>query len=253
VIYIQPLESSVDGTFVANLKRVTEAFYFGMKVKIRPLIDVGKLDVESRTNEHTRKVQYHAKNILIALQGKVPKDAYCMIGICTTDLYPKEEWNYVFGLASLKDRIGVFSFARYDENFFSDSGKVTDPLVLFYRSCKVMLHEIGHMFGIRHCIYFDCCMNGSNHLEENEKRTFDMCPCCIRKLQHNINFPFLERFEALAQVCSEFGEPFKEAAEYTGKVTELIKASYGSHYATPSQTTTTSTTTTKSDKTEKKK
>jgi len=241
----------VDGTFVANLKRVTEAFYFGMQVKISPLVDVGKLGVASRTNPYTKNVQYHAKNILSAMQEKVPKDAYCMIGICTTDLYPRDEWNYVFGMASLKDRTGVFSFARYDENFFVDSGKVTDPLVLFYRSCKVMLHEIGHMFGIKHCIYFDCCMNGSNHLAENEKRMFDMCPCCIRKLQHNINFPFLERFEALAQVCSEFGEPFKKAAEYTEKVTELIKASYESQDVTPSQTTDSSTTA-KSDETEKK-
>jgi len=98
----------------------------------------------------------------------------------------------VFGIASIKDRTGVFSFARYDENFYADTGKETDPDLLFYRSCKVMLHEIGHMFGIRHCIYFDCYMNGSNNLEENDKRTFNACPCCIRKLQHNIGFPFLE-------------------------------------------------------------
>ena len=27
--------------------------------------------------------------------------------------YNSESWNYVFGLASLKARVGVFSFARY--------------------------------------------------------------------------------------------------------------------------------------------
>ena len=35
-----------------------------------------------------------------------------------------------------------------------------------YRACKVMVHEVCHMFGIKHCVYFHCLMNGSNHDEE---------------------------------------------------------------------------------------
>ena len=37
-----------------------------------------------------------------------------------TDLYPRDEWNYVFGLASIRERTGVFSFARYDNRFFTE-------------------------------------------------------------------------------------------------------------------------------------
>jgi len=36
-----------------------------------------------------------------------------------TDLYPRDSWNFVFGLASLRERIGVFSFARYEESFYT--------------------------------------------------------------------------------------------------------------------------------------
>jgi archaemetzincin len=43
-----------------------------------------------------------------------------MIGVCLSDLYPKDEWNFVFGLASIKGRTGVFSFARYDERFYGN-------------------------------------------------------------------------------------------------------------------------------------
>ena len=32
------------------------------------------------------------------------------------------------------------------------------------RSCKVLAHEACHMFGIEHCVWFRCLMNGSNHL-----------------------------------------------------------------------------------------
>jgi archaemetzincin len=29
------------------------------------------------------------------------------------DLYPEPSWNFVFGQASLNERVGVYSFARY--------------------------------------------------------------------------------------------------------------------------------------------
>lgn len=31
---------------------------------------------------------------------------------------------------------------------------------------KVINHELCHTFGMRHCIYFTCLMNGSNGYEE---------------------------------------------------------------------------------------
>lgn len=49
-----------------------------------------------------------------------------------------------------------------------------------------MAHEIGHMFGLRHCIYFSCLMSGSNHLEETNAKPIEFCPVCIRKLQSNL-------------------------------------------------------------------
>jgi archaemetzincin len=33
------------------------------------------------------------------------------------DLYPDPAWNFVFGQASLRERVEVFSFARYDPAF----------------------------------------------------------------------------------------------------------------------------------------
>ena len=45
-----------------------------------------------------------------------------------------------------------------------------------------MTHEIGHLFGIYHCIHFECIMNGSNHLDEADGRPFHLCPICLHKL-----------------------------------------------------------------------
>lgn len=72
------------------------------------------------------------------------------------------DWNFVFGKASLVDRVGVFSFARYDPRFWGEEEQEGDASLVLRRTLKVCVHEIGHMYGISHCVYFSCFMNGSN-------------------------------------------------------------------------------------------
>jgi len=81
---------------------------------------------------------------------------------------------------------------------------------MLYRACKVMTHEIGHMFGIRHCIYYECGMNGSNHIMECQNGPLYFCPICFRKLQFAIGFDAMERYKALIKVCDNFGGKFVE-------------------------------------------
>ena len=109
------------------------------------------------------------------------------------DLYPDPAWNFVFGQASLRERVAVYSFARYADR---------DPRVVLRRSCKVLAHETSHMFGIEHCIYFRCVMNGSNHLAESDARPLRLCPVDLRKLQWSVGFDVVERQKRLAGVIS---------------------------------------------------
>jgi archaemetzincin len=56
------------------------------------------------------------------------------------------------------------------------------------------------MFGLAHCTYFNCLMNGSNHLTESDRRPLHLCPVCLRKLQWNIGFDVVGRYTALERV-----------------------------------------------------
>jgi archaemetzincin len=98
------------------------------------------MGIENRINPSTNKIQYNAKSILTELENKLNKNIFCIIGVTMSDLYPREEWNFVFGMASIKKRTGVFSFARYDEDFFEKELYVPDYNKIFYRSVKVMVH-----------------------------------------------------------------------------------------------------------------
>ena len=113
------------------------------------------------------------------------------------DLYPRETWNFVFGLAS--GNAGVFSFCRYVEG--------AEREVVLFRCAKVMTHEICHMFGIKHCIYYSCAMNGSMHSEEAARRPAHLCPVCLLKLHHCLKFPLRARYQSLASVCASVPHP----------------------------------------------
>lgn len=41
------------------------------------------------------------------------------MAVCITDLYPGEGWNFAFGAACPINKIGVFSFARHDNRFYT--------------------------------------------------------------------------------------------------------------------------------------
>ncbi len=49
------------------------------------------------------------------MEKRVPKDAYCVMGITLNDIYPGDNWNFVYGWAKYKARVGIFSFLRWDD------------------------------------------------------------------------------------------------------------------------------------------
>jgi len=143
-----------------------------------------------------------------------------MLGITMDDLYPEDSWNYVFGIASYGSRTGVYSFARYDPLFWGEERTKNYYKILLQRSCKVMTHELGHQFGIHHCIYYNCLMNGSNHLQESDSKPFHLCPVCFRKLHFAIGFDILERENKLLSFMKKYG--FDEEVEWISKRIEYI-------------------------------
>ena len=136
------------------------------------------------------------------------------------DIYPRPSWNFVFGLANLTARTGVFSFIRYDPRFWDIDHPERDK-VLLRNSCGVMVHEIGHMFGIKHCIYFNCIMNGSNSYDESCRQLRFLCPVCLRKLQAAIRFPVPTWLASMRQACEDLG--FPENVEFYDRLLACYK------------------------------
>ena len=205
-IYLQPLSDfSVErAPSLEQLREFTEA-YFTLETKLLPTLTLPADQITTRVREGTDRPQWFATDVLRMLEPQLPPDAYCLLGITLTDLYSSQTQTYVFGQASLRHRTGVFSFARFDPAFYDDPDPPAVETLILRRSCHTLAHEICHMFGITHCIFFACAVNGSNNLDENDARPMHVCPVCLRKLHSSIDFDPVERDKNLVQVYQRLG------------------------------------------------
>jgi archaemetzincin len=176
-----------------------------MDVRVLPPFDLAQTHVTTRRNPWTHHVQLLTGDILDVLNTRLPNDAFALLGITMADLYPDPNWNFVFGQASLRERVGIYSFARHEPKFSGETPALDEHKVILRRSCKVLVHETAHMFGIEHCIWYRYLMNGSNHLAEPMHARYTLCPVDLRKLQVSVEFDPLERYRRLAQFDRQAG------------------------------------------------
>jgi len=93
--------------------------------------------------------------------------AFCVIGILEAGLWTGDNKNVVYGEADDKRRVGVISFASlFRKSIHAPNVTDADELciarknTLLRRSTFILSHEIGHCFGLGHCLYNYCAMNG---------------------------------------------------------------------------------------------
>ncbi len=142
------------------------------------------------------------------LAPKLPADAFATIAFTKSDLWPGEGWNFVFGYASLRERVGVWSLARFGDPEESEDAKKKCLL----RTIKVATHETGHMFSIEHCIKFRCNMQGSNSLEESDGQPLYLCPQCHAKVLFATGCQPAERYKKLIEFFDKY--ELKDQQEY---------------------------------------
>jgi archaemetzincin len=135
------------------------------------------------------------------LKPRRSEEAAALLGFVAEDLWPGEGWNYVFGQASLQERVGVWSLFRNGD----PDGDADEARLCQLRTLKTAVHETGHMLGIPHCIAYACCMNGSNHLEESDRAPLEFCPECQAKLWWTCKDDPQERYRRLIKFSEGAG------------------------------------------------
>lgn len=191
-IYILPM-----GDFTKQESKIVDltveyiSLFYGIETIRMKTIKDDLVPKDKRRMNEEGKEQLDASFLLHKIIPDLkPEDGLVVMALTSKDLYPKPSWNFVFGLATYSDGIGITSIARYDPNN-------KDYAIGLRRAIKTSAHEIGHMFKMRHCTHAMCVMNGVNSLSEDDQKPNTLCSVCLKKMAWNLGLNNKERFKKL--------------------------------------------------------
>lgn len=208
-IYIQPIgEFTAEQRNVIGLAADYMKAYYNLPVTLRNVAPLGDVPHDKKRKlEYKNNLQIRTNYFLDDVMPKMlPDDAAALIAFTNYDLYPGDTWAYVFGQATFENRVGVWSLYR----FADPRTRRYESKELLTRTLKVAMHEVGHMFSMKHCTKYECLMSGTNHVLETDRRPLDNCPECVAKLSWAMNYDPVERYERLADFWKKQGWPAEE-------------------------------------------
>jgi archaemetzincin len=196
-IYLQPIGTfdSLENYAITLTAEYLNIFY-GLETKILEPLDNKIIPDTARRIGMDGHEQFLAPYILnTVLKSKLPKDAVGIMAITEKDIYPKPEWDFVFGLGSYREKVGVTSIFRFSQDI--KEGEVQNTFI--NRLLKITSHELGHMFSLKHCTNAVCIMNGTNGLFETDVKPNRLCSDCHAKIIWNLKLDPIVRINKLSQ------------------------------------------------------
>ncbi len=199
-MYILPL-GDLDGTQKKLINDTAEmlGIFYGLPVKKLEPMGMDAIPAEARrVHPQWGDKQILSTYVLKLLKAKRPKDAVSLIALTATDLWPGAGWNFVFGQASPADGVGVWSLHRFGD-------PQNDYNLVLRRTLRTAIHESGHMLGIAHCTAYECCINGSNSLQEADRQPLAFCPEDEMKVWWACRMDPIKRYDQLAAFAHAHG------------------------------------------------
>ncbi len=191
IIYLKPIGSfnALQINQLELTREYLEIFFQQKVVLLTQISDKFIPEKEKRIREDGNEQVLASYILNKVLKEKIPQNGIVLMAITEKDLFPKPEWNFVFGLASYKDKVGVTSIFRFQD-------KVKE--LTLRRLINVSSHEIGHMFSMKHCTNTKCTMNGSISLSETDLCPNRLCSNCQKKLFYNFRYNIRKRNKNLS-------------------------------------------------------
>lgn len=219
-IHILPIGREPAPWLVEHVRAVCAAFFFPLRVAI-----------VRRAGEPMRGANavLDGDELIRWLSTGLRADSALTVAITRSSI--ELEGRRIPGVSSWEHRVGAFELSSLDEAcvpstrlssqsrqvqsddsaFLSplvekDNAPTTDALLLeIERAAKLVTHQALHMFGMLHCCFFRCLMNGAESQEETDGRPPFLCGMCLKKLHLLTGCDPLERYTRLASAWKSTG------------------------------------------------
>lgn len=164
----RPLRILADGALTEEAYEGAEAVRAALPVE--PEVVVADLTEQVTRSRNRIRGQVNAARFLESI-GTAPRGDDLMLLVIAEDIYI-DGFNFCFGLAY--GRSAVVSVYRL---------RSRDRQLYLSRVRKEVVHEVGHMLGLRHCRDPGCVMFFSNSIEDTDRKGEALCRRCAASLQ----------------------------------------------------------------------
>ena len=123
------------------------------------------------------RTQVDADPLLETLEAQTERGTL-LVGLLTLDI-GSPLFTFFFGRARLHGHVAIVSLARLQPEFY---GLPADPELAARRTEREVLHEVGHLVGLRHCDAYDCLMYFASSVHAIDNRGSSFCPDCARRI-----------------------------------------------------------------------
>lgn len=127
--------------------------------------------------EAARK-QYDANKLLQMINSEYTGAALKTVGLFQIDLFIPI-LTFIFGQAIYNGKAGIASVYRLKNEQYGLQG---NEKLLFERFKKVIIHELGHTFGLIHCHVPSCVMRSGTYVEDIDQKKHNFCKKCRNEL-----------------------------------------------------------------------
>ena len=122
--------------------------------------------------------QYDGNGLLKEIDTTYSSQLIKKIGLFRVDLFIPI-LTYILGQAAFKGSTGIASIYRLRNEQY---GIKKDEALLLNRFSKVVIHELGHTFGLIHCLIPTCVMRSSTYVEDIDQKSHNLCIQCRTKI-----------------------------------------------------------------------
>ena len=167
IVPIEPLQPGIAAEIASRLSRLIEA-------------PCGVAPAEGHALRWLpdRAEQADADHLLTALEGRSRDAGAVIVGLTDADL-AIPIFTFVFGRARHHGAAALVSLARLRPSFY---GLPDDPALTLRRALDEVLHELGHVGGLRHCDQPDCLLRFAATVEAIDLRGSRPCDACASAL-----------------------------------------------------------------------
>jgi len=175
-LILLPVQTDLDRSILDKLTNDISREFENIKLTLDIRVEL-QTATDFPFSVNKRRNQWNSFKILEWLEKFRPNKATKILGIFDIDAYTAG-YDFVFGEAFYRGRVAVVYLSRLRQEFY---GLKPNPSLFYERLIKETIHELGHVFGLRHCKNSRCVMHFSTSLLDIDTKRKNFCIDCAKK------------------------------------------------------------------------